>query len=217
MSWAMPPAAVVPLVFMMEILASVWMLPGVWRDVDFKWLRPVALGLCAGTPVGVWTLAVLPPDFARIGVYALVAALAALVWKLGQSPNAGWRREIPAWVAGIFIGAINGLAALAGLAAAVFLLSSARNAAGIRASLVALFFISDLYAVFLGGGFGLVDASHFKMLALFALPLIVGLALGGALFRKFGGGKYREQALGLILAIAVMGLSREIISATTGG
>ena len=215
MSWAMPPATAVPLVFMMEILASVGMLPGVWREVDFKWLRRVGLGLLAGTPLGVWALSVLPPDLARPGVYGLIVILAALVWRLGKTEGGGGGKQggggtVPAWLAGIFVGAVNGLSALGGLAASVFLLSSGRDPAGIRASLVALFFISDLYAVLWDGGLGLVAISHFQMAGLFALPLAAGIAAGSFLFRKSGGGKYRQWALGLILGIAVLGLGREI-------
>ena len=209
MAWVLPPAMVVPLVFMLEILASIWMLPGVWRDVDFQWLRPVVSGLLIGTPLGVWALSVLPADIARISVYLLVIVLAAGVWQSGRARLRAVRREMPPSVCGVFIGAVNGLATLAGLTAAVFLLSSARSAAGIRASLVALFFISDLYAAILTSGFGLVESAHFKMLALFIAPLIAGLALGGRLFRRFHGGHYRGWALGLILTIALSGLARE--------
>ena len=209
MSWAMPPAVVVPLVFMMEVLASVWMLPGVWREADFKWLRPVLLALLVGTPIGVWALSVLPVDFARVGVYGLIATLAALVWRMGKIKTAP-KWKAPNWLAGIFIGAVNGLSALGGLAASVFLLSSGRAAAGIRASLVVLFFVSDIWAIVWNGGLGLVGAIHFKMLALFALPLTAGIALGSWMFRKFGGGKYRELALALIFGIAFLGLGREI-------
>ena len=212
MSWAMPPAVAAPLIFMMEILASVGMLPGVWREVDFKWLRPVALGLLAGTPLGVWALSALPPDLARLGVYGLITILAALVWRLGKTGAKGatWGRRTPAWLAGVFVGAVNGLSTLGGMAASVFLLSSGRNPAGIRASLVALFFICDLYAVLWDGGFGLVGVFHFQMLALLVVPLAAGIAIGSFLFRKLDGGKYREWALGLILGIAVLGLGREI-------
>ena len=209
MSWAMPPAVVLPLVFMMEVLASVWLLPGVWREADFKWLRPVVLALLVGTPLGVWALSVLPVDIARVGVYGMITTLAALVWRMGKmSPPP--KQKVPNWLAGIFIGAVNGVSALGGLAASVFLLSSGRPAAGIRASLVVLFFVSDIWAILWNGGLGLVGALHFKMLALFALPLTAGIALGSWMFRKFGGGKYRELALALIFAIAFLGLGREI-------
>ena len=206
MVWVIPPAVIVPLVFMLEICASVWMLPGVWREVDFKWLRPVAAGLLVGTPLGIWALVILPQDAARLGIYLLVITLVVAIRHSGRNPNARPRWDPPAGLSGIFIGAINGLATLAGLAAAVLLLSSPRSPAGIRASLVALFFISDLYAVLLGGGFGLVGPVHFKMLGLFMLPLVIGLILGSHLFRRFDGGHYRQWALGLILGIAVMGL-----------
>ena len=217
LSQALPPATVVPLVFMMEILASAWMLPGVWRKADFKWLRPVMAGLLVGTPLGAWALFILPADPARIGVYGLITILAALAWRAGRKDGGGLGAAIPAWAAGIFIGAINGLAALAGMAAAVFLLSSRREAAGIRASLVALFFASDIYAILWDGGFGLVEILHFKLLALLALPLAAGVAIGGWMFRKFGSGKYRELALGLIFGIAALGLGREIFKMTAGG
>ena len=214
LSFLAPPSVVVPLVFMMEIVASVWMLPGVWREVDWRWILPVVAGMFVGTPAGVWLLSSVPPDAARLGVCLLAAMLAATVAMVGAKKIPPL--SAPAWAVGVATGIVNGAAAMGGLVAALFLLSS-RGAAQTRASLAVMFLAGDLYALSWGGGMGLVSEAHFRMLALSALPLAAGIVAGTFLFRRFGERNYRPLALGLILAIAAFGAGKEIWEIAAGG
>ena len=47
--FVLPPAVVVPLVLMLEVAASIQMLPGAWRHADFQWLLPTAAGVAVGS------------------------------------------------------------------------------------------------------------------------------------------------------------------------
>ena len=60
LSLLLPPAQIVPSIFMMEVAASLHLLPGVWRDVHWRSLSWLALGCLVGTPVGVYALAHVP-------------------------------------------------------------------------------------------------------------------------------------------------------------
>jgi len=53
LSLILPPAEVVPTAFLLEIAASIHMLPLVWRQVDWKILRWLVLGAVLGTPFGI--------------------------------------------------------------------------------------------------------------------------------------------------------------------
>ena len=66
LSFFMPPTIIVPIVLMMEIIASAWMLPGVWRYVDWLWLRPSAIGIFIGSPIGVAMLLFCPPRLQKL-------------------------------------------------------------------------------------------------------------------------------------------------------
>ncbi|MGU9951976.1 MAG: TSUP family transporter [Gammaproteobacteria bacterium WSBS_2016_MAG_OTU1] len=210
LAFIMPPAVVVPLVMMLEVAASIWLLPKARRDVDVKWLLPAAVGIFIGTPIGVALLAVLSPDIAQIAVYVVLTLFAALNFLQGR----GKIRAIaaPPIVAGAIAGAANGIAAIAGIVAALFLLASERKAVTVRASLIALFFVSDLYALVWGGGLGLLQKSHVVLFGVAIVPLSIGVIIGGMLFGRLGGGKnYRLFASGLILCAAIIGLSQVVL------
>ena len=53
LSLILPPAEVVTSAFMLEIAASNYMLPLVWRTVNWKVLRWLLLGVVLGTPFGI--------------------------------------------------------------------------------------------------------------------------------------------------------------------
>src|SRR5271167_1800334 len=77
LSLLLPPAQIVPSIFMMEVAASLHLLPGVWRDVHWRALRWLSLGCLVGTPFGVYALAHVPaaPLTLALAAFVLTAAL----------------------------------------------------------------------------------------------------------------------------------------------
>jgi hypothetical protein len=53
----LPPAQVVPPVLLLEVLASFWLLPSVWRDIHWNWMAWLVAGNVVGIPLGVMLLA----------------------------------------------------------------------------------------------------------------------------------------------------------------
>ena len=84
----------------------------------------------------------------------------------------GWIPSLvaPVMAVSLVAGVMNGLAGLAGMVIALFLLATDRAAMSIRASLVILFFLSDIYALVWGGGFGLLVTQQLRILAIFLVP-----------------------------------------------
>ena len=79
LSLLLPPAQVVPPVFMLEVLASVTLLRGALRDVDWRWLAWLVAGNALFIPLGVATLAYLPDTPLRLVIGALLLAAALLL------------------------------------------------------------------------------------------------------------------------------------------
>ena len=200
--FVLPPAVVVPLVLMLEVAASIQMLPGAWRHADFQWLLPTAAGVAVGTPVGALALSLWEPESVRLALYALLAGLAAANILLERGVFRA--PAVSPFAAGVAAGIANGIAAVAGIVAGLFLLASRRPAATVRASLVALFFVGDIYALLWGGGLGLLRPSHAILFAAAIVPLVAGVAVGSALFSSEK--NYRPLASALILTAAAAGL-----------
>ena len=140
LSFFFAPAVATPLVLLLEIAASCALLPGARREIDRRFLLAASIGIAVGSPFGIWILAHAPPAAMRAGVCALVAVLALIILRPPQKIAVALAAT-PPLIVGLLAGIANGAAALAGLVAVVFLLSSRRDAAQIRATLIALFFV----------------------------------------------------------------------------
>ena len=60
LSLLLPPAQIVPSIFIMEVAASLHLLPSVWRHIHWRALLWLAVGCLVGTPFGVYALAHVP-------------------------------------------------------------------------------------------------------------------------------------------------------------
>ena len=91
LSLILPPAEVVPTAFLLEIVASMFMLPMVWRSIDWQKLNWLFLGILAGTPAGLLFLAVVPQDHVRFSISGLVLVACFMLWKNFRLQSEGGR------------------------------------------------------------------------------------------------------------------------------
>ena len=206
MSLWFSPAQVVPAVFVLEVLASLSLLRSVWRDVDWAWLKPLLIGNGIAIPLGVWMLAVVSEAPLRATV-SLVILTAAIVLLTGFHPP--WKDSSPLrLVTGLVSGVLNGLAAIGGMAVAVMLFATTISGAAARATLIALFFATDLYSLAWAGGHGLLDSTLLVWVAWLVLPMLAGIWIGSRHFLKVDEAGFRRGVLSVLAAIAAIGLIR---------
>src|ERR1017187_188427 len=77
LSLLLPPAEIVPSIFIMEVAASLHLLPSVWRNIHWRALLWLTVGCFVGTPFGVYALAhVAPaPMTLALAIFVLIAAI----------------------------------------------------------------------------------------------------------------------------------------------
>src|SRR5688572_12254444 len=78
---ALPPATAIPIVLTLEVVASIHMLPSVWRQVDWRSLWPLVAGTVVATPIGVHLLVTLPEMPIRLAIATLVITATILLWR----------------------------------------------------------------------------------------------------------------------------------------
>jgi hypothetical protein len=185
-----------------------FMLPMVWRSIDWQKLNWLVLGILAGTPVGLLFLAEVPQDPVRFTISGFVLVACFLLWKNVRIRSEGGRKRL--LVVGGFSGLVNGAAGIGGLPIVLFLLSGSIRAEVLRATLVAFLFCSDIYATLLSGSKNLLSNELLTRSALFLFPLVVGVALGHRGFVKSSPESFRKFSIGLLillsLAVIVRGL-----------
>ncbi len=202
-----PPAMVVPVLLLWEVVASCLHLPFVWRDVDWKSMRWLGIGAVAGTPVGVYLLTAIPVQPMCFVVNALVLVLAFLLF-LGKRPL---KTPGPASAVGVGLttGIINGAAAASGPPVLLFYAVD-HDAASTRASFMAFFLIIDLFGFALMLNSGLMTAQSLSFAAVLALPMFVGMFLGHKWAARIPDAKLRRLVQILLMILAVSGILRSL-------
>jgi uncharacterized protein len=216
MSLWLPPAQVVPPIFVLEVLASLTLLRSAWRQVDWPWLGWLVAGNALCIPLGVFLLVWLPEAPLRALIGALLLAAALLLrsgWQLALPPTRALRLTT-----GLVSGLVNGVAAIGGIAVAVMLSATALAPAAMRATLILLFLFTDLYALawaaLLPGAQGeaLLDADALRLALWLAPAMLAGIVVGQRFFAGVSPERFRRVVLDLLAAIAALSVLRALAS-----
>jgi hypothetical protein len=202
LSLALPPVEVIASVFLMEIAASLHLLPGLWREVAWRSVALLLAGTAAATPLGVYLLASVPVAPMKIALGALVLGVCGLLaagFALQRAPG-----PLATVTAGTLAGLLNGAFGIAGPPAILLFFSSPAGAAAGRASLVAFFLGTDLIALAAQLKAGLLTLDHVWRAAMFLPALVLGVAIGARAFRQMDPERFRRRVLALIALMGIM-------------
>ena len=204
------PAQVLPPVFVLEVLASLSLLRGALRDIDWPWLGWLVLGNAVAMPLGIALLAWLPETPLRLVIGALLLTAALLLRggiSIGLAPTRGARLAT-----GLVSGLANGVAAIGGIAIAVLLAAAPIAPAAMRATLIVLFLFTDLYALGcaavvswgLDAPSALLGASTLAWTAWLLPAMLVGIAIGQRGFVGVSQAAFRRRVLELLIGVSAL-------------
>jgi uncharacterized membrane protein YfcA len=210
LSLVLPPAQFIPSIFMMEIAASIYMLPGVWKEIHWKAILWLAIGCLIGTPFGVYALAHFPPApmILALAVFVTAAAIALLRgFALKQMPGT------PATFAtGVAAGICNGGFGVVGPPVILFFFSSPAGAAAGRGSLIAFFIFTDSTGLAWQGLAGLLNWHIVWQAIMFVPPLFAGIWLGNRSFKGTDPAVFRRWVLRLLMFLAALTGTQALLS-----
>ena len=201
LSLLLPPLQVVPMVLMFEIISSLHLLPAIWQRIDWRSVRLLLIGTLVATPVGVYALASLPADPARIVVAGIVLVATTLLWR-------GFALEaVPGRLAtvgiGLFAGLMNGSVGFVGPAVVLFYFSSPIGVAISRASIITFFLGTGSAGAGMFAVQGLItSAIVWRLIA--CLPILfLGVWIGHRRFENAEPESFRKFGLLLLMSLAV--------------
>lgn len=209
LTFVFPPAQIAPAILLWEIVASIGHLPFVYRDVDWKSLRWLSLGIVFGTPLGVWFLVNMPIGLMRIIINAMVLILTAMLF-LGLRPQKA-PSSLATTAVGTLSGIINGASANGGPPVILFFLSSPAGAAVGRASLIAFFLFTDVLASLLYWKSGLIHLETLIFTGCFLVPLGLGVWMGNRWFTQIDKTRFNRIVLILLMFIAGVSLIQAVV------
>ena len=208
LSFILPPKEIVPIILLLEIIASFFMIPSIWNKINWKFVFYLLLGVIFGTPFGVKLLSVLEPSITHLFISITVLFFAFLLLK--GYKNKKLNNNISKFLVGSIAGAVNGFGTLAGLPIALYLLIIVAEPAVIRASLAALFFFTDFYALILSYFNNILNLEVFYR----TFPLIflvpIGVFLGTKLFKESSKENYKRYVLYFLIIVSIFGLIRSL-------
>ena len=208
MSLWISPQRIVPSAMVLEVVASISLLRSVWPHISWRWIGPLLAGYAVSVPAGVWCLAVLPEVPLRVAVSAVILC-AALVLLSGFHPR--WHDTIALRLGtGLASGFLSGLSAIGGMIAATMLFTTSLPAARLRATLIALFFMSASYALLWARYQGLANAATVAWAVWLVVPMLIGIAIGRHGFARVGEIEFRRTVLIVLAIVAALGLARAL-------
>ena len=202
LSLLLPPAQIVPSIFMMEVVASLRLLPHVWRDINWHSLIWLSIGSFIATPIGVWALATVAPEPLTVAMAIFVLAAAIMLargFALHTMPG-------PALTfgAGAASGLCNGGFGIGGPPVILFFFSSPAGVHVGRASLIAYFVYTDIVGLAWQGWHGLLTLDALWRALIFLPPLFAGIWLGHRSFKGADPAVFRRWVLRLLMLLAVL-------------
>ena len=206
LSFILPPKEIVPIILLLEIIASFLMVPSIWKKINWKFVLYLLLGVLVGTPFGVRLLSVLEPRVMHLIISITVLLFAFLL--LRGYKNKNLNHNFSKFIVGGIAGTVNGFGTLAGLPIALYFLIISAEPAVIRASLAALFFFTDFYALILAY---FNDILNYTLIYR-TLPLIFivpfGVSFGTKLFTETSKESYKKYVLYFLIIVSIFGLIR---------
>lgn len=210
LSLLIPPAEIVPSIFMLEVAASIRLLPEIWKDVHWRSLLPLSIGCLIATPIGVYALAHVPaaPMQIALAIFVLVAA-ALLAWGFSLKTMPG---PVASAAAGAASGLANGAFGIGGPPVILFYFASPAGAAAGRASVIAFFLFTDVIGLIFQSREGLVAWDALVRALTFVIPLLAGIWLGARSFKSADPATFRKWVLVILAVLAALTLVKGIVA-----
>lgn len=206
LSLVLPPAAIVPTILMLEVAASLHLLPKIWREVHWSSVAWLLAGCILATPIGTHLLASVPAAPMKLALAIVVLIAAALLlrgFSLKKSPGAA-----ATFGTGMASGVLNGSFGIGGPPVILFYFSTPAAASVSRASVIAYFLGTDVAGLGFLSLEGLVTWESAVRFVLFLPALLLGVAVGHRSFKGADPGVFRRWVLRIMMLLAVLSALR---------
>ena len=214
-SLVMPAREIVPSIFLLEVAASLNLIPSIWREIDWRSLRWLLLGYVVALPFGVHMLKNFPapPMQLALGIFVLVTAIMMLRgFRMEKSPGAAATA-----VTGGASGLLNGAFGIGGPPVVLFYFSTPAAAAVGRASIIAFFLSTDVLGLINQTYEGLVTQQSFVQFVFWLPALLIGVAVGAKGFHRMDQVRFRRYVLIILVALALIGLAKAAVDISQTG
>jgi uncharacterized protein len=204
--WVMSPVTAIVLTTLYALVFSIVIVAPLRREIEPVAMARLLVGTVAGTPLGVWGLAVLPATVINRLIGAVLVGMTILEWRRLAPP----RLAAPAWGygAGVLAGLLGAAVGTPGPPVILYAAAQEWSPRMVKANLLAFFIVNQ--AVILIGYWwaGLFGPEALRLAGWLALPALVGVAAGIAVFNRVDARRFRQIVFGVLFVSGVVLLLR---------
>jgi uncharacterized membrane protein YfcA len=205
----LPPVELIPVMWWLEMAASLVMLRHGWGGADMKAIITLVCGSAIGLIIGLSVTTSVDAVLSQRIALCILITLALLQLAKIKIPHLASQ---PGTVAtGVVAGIATGLAGVGGMVVALYVLARNDEPAKMRATLVAYLFMSSATAILTHLWFGTMNTTSTLRGLAFALPCVVGVLIGQRLFTPRFQPYYRPLCLTLLIGLGAASLLRSVI------
>lgn len=200
------PLSLIPVLWFLEMAASVQMASGGWRDANRMIAILLVIGNFIGWPIGLSLTTSLPVQTSTLIALLIIIALAALQLARVRIPALASRPGT--LISGIVAGIAAGVAHVGGMVVALYVLSQNQPAKMMRGTLVVYLFLASFGSLFFLIYFDVMTKLAAWRGLVFAPVAMLGVFVGTKFFSPKWEPYYRPFCLGLLMFLASFGLIR---------
>lgn len=204
------PTLLVPTVVLLEVAASIHMLPTVWKEALWRELSWILIGMVVGIPIGVYMLSIASENSLKLSASVIIFLLTIFVFK-----GASYRGVLTTGsfiLIGLISGFFSGVAAAGGIVAATCLSFASLPIKQVRATLVVYLLFTGLIFVVSAFFTSHLDTTVLHTVTLAIIPMAAGVIIGGKLFRFLEEDKLRLLILICLSVLSIVGIAKALLS-----
>lgn len=203
--WAhtLAPTVAAPLIVACAAVAQIYAMRQLRRGLRLDLALPFIVGGFLGIPIGAWLLTWIDRESFRLAVGIFLVSYAVVMLALGKTPPFHWGGKLADIFIGWTGGVMGGIAGLTGATPTLWCALRGWSREDQRGAMQPFNFALQLAAIAAYGWQGLLTEEVGILFAI-ALPImVIGVALGVALYRRIDDAWFRRIVLWLLLASGV--------------
>lgn len=205
----LPPVELIPVLWWLELTASIVMLRSGWGGADMRAAITLALGSALGMFVGLGLTTSLDPAMSQRAALMVLITLAAM--QLTRLRIRGLATPFGTVIAGVIAGIATGLAGVGGMVVALYILARDDDPKVMRATLVAFLFLGSATSLFTHLYYGTMNQTSVLRGFALIIPCILGVLIGQRLFTPRLQPYYRPVCLSLLIGLGAVSLLRSAL------
>ncbi|OUR77191.1 hypothetical protein A9Q83_11785 [Alphaproteobacteria bacterium 46_93_T64] len=204
----LPPVELIPLCFVLEAAASLFMLRGGMKSADMSVVWVLAIGSAIGVPIGLYATVSISPEISKL--VALIIIMTLTFAQLFNFAPRALGTKAGLYASGLIAGIVTGLASVGGMVVALYVLSSKAHPETMRSSLVMFLFLGMFTSLIYMLLYGVLDYQAMQRGMVFTPIVLTGVYSGSRLFRLSFVKYYKQFCLLLLITLSFVGMLKMI-------